>query len=131
MTQFSDVARCYRCNVQIAKEYALRTEEEWKLVFKEAFPERSFADHGTGYDFSAQTIIAVFLGHSAEYSGIKIEEVRDHTENLEVMVLRNVAIGEPACSPYHIVRMNKIKKKVHFKYQDRPDLSISDIKPRF
>ena len=130
MKPFTNVARGYLCNVQIALEYTLQTEEGWKSVFQQAFPGRSFAGHGAGYDFSAQTLIAVFLGNSAEHSAVKIEEVREHTENLEVFVSRNVAIGEPACSPYHIARMDKTEKKVRFKYHDKPDLAVSEIKSR-
>lgn len=130
MKPFTNVARGYSCDINAPVEYVLRTEEEWKSVFQQAFPERSFADHGAGYDFSSQTLIAVFLGKSPERSAIKIEEVREHAENLEVIVSRNVKVGGPACSPYHIARVDTVGKKVRFEYQDKQDLAVSEIKPR-
>ena len=123
------VVRGYRCNIHTTMEYVFRSEEQWKSVFQEAFPGRSFADHGAGYDFFAQTLIAVFLGSSPEHSAVKIEEVRENQDSLEVMVSRNVQkSGTVAWNPYHIIRVSTTEKPVQFNYQDKPTLTVSDIK---
>ena len=54
-------------------------------------------------------------------------------DSLEMVVSRNIReSGEPTCSPYHIVKIAKTEVgDVHFSYRDEPNLSVSDIKPRF
>ena len=123
------VSRGYKCGVKIQDECVIQTEEEWKALFQQAYPERNFEDHGAGYDFSAQTLIAVFQGESHERSAIKIEGVKEKGDVLEVLVSHNNGqASKDTWSPYHIVRVPKTEKPVEFNYQGKSDLTVSDYK---
>lgn len=98
----------------------INSSAEWADLWTQMFPTQMIA---SAVDFEDRIILAAFLGQkmTGGYS-VEIYRITETQNSLEVDIIRkspgsNCMLSQSISSPYHIVELDRTKKKINFNFE--------------
>ena len=113
---FSTVAKGDLSEQQTAKQVTVRTDAEWKAVWKDHAP----AEKMPVVDFNKAMVVGIFLGtkpsdgHEVEIVGVRTEEKDLVVEYVQKQPGRGTVAAQILTEPYHLVSVPKHAGTVRF-----------------
>jgi hypothetical protein len=113
---FATVARGHHSGLEDSREAVVRTESEWKALWKEHAAEQS----APAVDFAKSIVAGVFLG-SRSTGGYAVEIIAVERQGADAIVRYretkpdpNMIVTQVLTSPFHIVSFEKATGEVTF-----------------
>lgn len=113
---FSTVAKGDLSEQQTAKQVTVRTDAEWKALWKDHAP----AGKMPAVDFNKTMVVGIFLGakpsdgHDVEIVGVRTEEQDLVVEYVQKQPGRGTVAAQILTEPYHLVSLPKHAGTVRF-----------------
>ena len=115
-TSFSTIAKGDVSGQQTSKQVTVRTEAEWKALWKDHAPAAEIPV----IDFSKTMVVGVFLGskpsagYGVEIVGVHIQEQELVVEYVQKQPARGTIAAQMLTEPYHLVTVPKHAGPVRF-----------------
>ena len=113
---FRSVAKGDLSAQQTAKQVTVRSDAEWKALWKDHAPTEKMP----AVDFAADMVVGVFLGtkpssgHDVEIVGVRTEEKALVVEYVQKQPARGTMAAQILTEPYHLVAVPKHAGPVRF-----------------
>jgi hypothetical protein len=113
---FTTIAKGDVSGQQTAKQVTIRTDAEWKSLWKDHAPESTMPS----VDFSKDMVVGVFLGtrpssgHEVEIVGVRMQDSDLVVEYVQKQPGRGMMAAQVLSEPFHLVSVPKHTGTVRF-----------------